>query len=79
MIYKSLFFLIFIFFFRLTVKELQENDMIDEIEFQKFLEENNVALKDNAVGLAEWVNDRKLVFQSDIPIEFVFLFKKFEM
>lgn len=53
--------------------------MIDEIEFQKFLEENNVALRDNAVGLAEWVNDRKLVFQSDIPIEFVFFFKKFEM
>jgi len=51
---------------------VEELNNIDNIEFQRFLEENNqVVLNEKSVALADWVNDRKLVFQSD-PLNYVF-------
>ena len=49
---------------------MEELDNINATEFQKFLEESNQEelLKKHSVALATWVNDRKLVFQSQ-PIE----------
>ena len=57
---------------RLTVKDLQELDNLDNSELKRFLEESNreVLEESHSVALAEWVNDRKLVFESP-KIDFV--------
>jgi hypothetical protein len=55
--------------------DLQELDNLENVEFKRFLEENNKEVIDehHSVALAEWVNDRKLVFESE-KIDFVRFF-----
>ena len=57
------------------MKDLQELDDLENVELRRFLAENNQQnlLENHAVALAEWVNDRKLVFQGP-SLDFVRIF-----
>lgn len=59
-------------FYSLTLKDLQELDNVENTEFSLFLDESNreINAERHSVALAEWVNDRKLVFES-VPLDFV--------
>ena len=61
--------------FRLTVKDLNELDELENVELRRFLAENNQTnlLENHSVALAEWINDRKLVFQGP-SLDFVRIF-----